>query len=69
MNSTLTRFRCSVYERIEADARGEIEILHDTATTSPNDQKARSAHTWETGAKRQMARRLNAHMRRCGVCR
>ncbi len=69
MNTTLTRFRCAAYKRIETECQQDIRITHGTATQSVNDQVARSAATWELGAKRAMARRLSAHMRRCGVCR
>ncbi|MET8164664.1 hypothetical protein ABZT34_10450 [Streptomyces sp. NPDC005329] len=67
--TTLSRFRCAKYERIEAEFTHEVENLHGTATLNTNDQVARSAATWELGAKRSMARRLDNHLRRCGVCR
>ncbi|MFE9456007.1 hypothetical protein OH797_31755 [Streptomyces anulatus] len=66
---TLTRFRCSAYTRIEAEFLEEIDKNHGTATLSMNDQVARSAAVMEQGSKRAMARRLNAHMGRCRVCR
>lgn len=69
MSTTLTRFRCAKYERIAAEFAHEVTNLHGTATLNTNDQVARSAATWELGAKRSMARRLNDHLRRCGVCR
>jgi hypothetical protein len=67
--STLSRFRCAKYQRIEAEFAHEVKNLHGTATLNMNDQVARSAATWELGAKRSMARKLDSHLRRCGVCR
>jgi hypothetical protein len=65
---TRTPFRCQKYRSIEAEETQEIRMLHSAATSSENDQVARSAATWETGTKRAMARRLNGHLARCPLC-
>ncbi|MFD8088995.1 hypothetical protein [Streptomyces malaysiensis] len=67
--STLTRYRCPKYLRIEEEGRFEVDLRQRMATSHEVDALARSMATQTTGAKVSMARRLNKHMARCPECR
>lgn len=64
----LARYRCDRYNAIEAEFAIELKV-EAGRINSAHDETAKASLTRSDGVKRSRARRLNSHIRYCGLCR
>lgn len=64
----LTRYRCERFKAIQEEGSFHLAV-EGGRINSAQDETAKASLTRADGVKRSMARRLNSHMRFCGLCR
>jgi hypothetical protein len=66
---TLPRYRCERYERIRVTFTADVTSFDNKSKNSASDEVAKACVGWTYGARRTLARKLEVHIRRCGLCR